>query len=47
VSGGGALEASKSDILGAVTGGVTPVLIVPSVGRDRSARLAAERGQRR
>jgi universal stress protein family protein len=47
VSGGGAVEDGKGDILGAVIGGVTPVLIVPSVGRDRATRLAAERGQRR
>jgi hypothetical protein len=45
VSRGDAVEAGTSDGLSAVIGGGTPVLIVPSGGRDRSAKWAAEPGQ--
>jgi hypothetical protein len=41
----GQLDAAESEILDAALGGSAPVLILPSVGRDRSARAAAERGQ--
>jgi hypothetical protein len=45
VSTTGQLEAAGSHVLDAVLGGATPVLILPSVGRDRSARADAELGQ--
>jgi hypothetical protein len=45
VSTTGQLEAASGEILDAVLGGETPVLILPSVGRDRSARSEAELGQ--
>jgi hypothetical protein len=45
VSTTGQLDASGGGILDAVLGGEIPVLLLPSVGRDRSARYAAELGQ--
>jgi hypothetical protein len=45
VSTTGQIDAADSEILDAVLGGEAPVLILPSVGRDRSARAAAELGQ--
>jgi nucleotide-binding universal stress UspA family protein len=47
VSGPGDEGARTSTALDAVLGGAAPVLVVPSVGKDRSAREAAELGQRR
>ena len=47
VSTTGQLDATGGDVVDELLGGVTPVLVVPSVGRDRTARAAAERGQLR
>jgi CBS domain-containing protein len=47
VSGPPEAESGKREPLAALLEGDVPVLIVPSVGRDRSAQAGAERGQRK